>query len=73
MRFSGGSSVRASSRGSFVDAFGIGGLFLPGVAVVLMLKHGVFMSHCTVRESTGQSPFRFEAEESPGSEGQGAR
>ena len=38
-----------------------------------ILKHGARMSHCAVREPTGQSPFRYEAEESPGSKGQGAR
>ena len=39
----------------------------------LALQHGALMSDCDLRESTGQSPLQREAEESPGSKGQGAR
>ena len=39
----------------------------------MVLKLGAVMSHCGLRESTGQSPLQREAEESPGSKGQGAR
>ena len=60
-----------SRCGEVAGVLGVGGLF--PARKMAVLKHGALVSHCAGRESTGQSPSRREAEESPGSNGQGAR